>query len=115
MLNLSYYMGYLIIAGFGLIQATGVAIIAGMFNRESKRRKADNEKLENRAKLRAEESRLAMRLMSANASLAHATGLALKEGRTNGKMDAALIEAESAQKDYYNFINRIASTQMAAE
>jgi len=110
--GLSYII---ILGGFGLVQAVVVAVIAGLFNRESKRRRADNEAIERRARIRTEESRLSMRLMSANASLAVATGLALKEGRTNGKMEKALLESEKAQHEYYAFINKIAATQMTAE
>ena len=104
-----------IIGGFGIIQAIVVAVIAGLFSRENKKRIADNARVEKRAATRAEESGLAMRLMSANTSLAVATGLALKEGRTNGKMDVALAEAGKAQADYFKFINSLASTQMAAD
>ena len=107
---------YVIIGGFFiLVQGATVAIIAGLFQRENKKRIAENARVEKRAAVRAEESRLAMRLMSANTSLAVATGLALKEGRTNGKMELALAEAGQAQADYFKFINNIASTQMAAE
>ena len=116
----------IIIAIVGMLQAVVVAIIAGLFNRENKKRAAETAeaerrrteeaaKVEKRAALRAEESRLAMRLMSANTSLAIATGMAVKEGKTNGKMDAALVEAANAQGDYFKFINSVASTQMAAE
>jgi len=116
----------LVIGGLGFLQAVIVAIIAGLFSRENKKRIADNKvteekrakeaaKVEKRAALRAEESRLAMRLMSANTSLAVATGMALKEGRVNGKMDAALKEAAMAQADYFKFINEVAATQMAAD
>lgn len=116
----------LVVGGLGLLQAMAVAIIAGLFSRENKKRIAENKaadekraeetaKIEKRAALRAEESRLAMRLMSANTSLAVATGMALKEKRTNGKMDAALTEAAGAQADYFKFINSVASTQMAAD
>jgi len=100
---------------FALMQGIAVAVIAGLFKRESKKREADNAKMDQRAKTRAEESRLSMHLMSANTKLACATGLAVKEGRTNGKMDAALIDADKAQSEYYAFINRVASTQMTAD
>jgi len=56
-----------------------------------------------------------MRLMSANSSLASATGIALKEGRVNGKMDAALISAAEAQDEYFAFVNKLASSQIMAE
>lgn len=106
----------IIIGGlFVLAQGATVAIIAGLFQRENKKRVEDNKKVEKRAAIRAEESRLAMRLMSANTSLACATGMALKEARTNGKMDIALAEAGQAQEDYFKFINGLASTQMAVE
>jgi len=109
-------IAYAVIGGiFLLAQGVTVAIIAGMFGREDKKRKEENEKIEKRASIRAEESRLAMRLMSANTSLAVATGLALKEGRTNGKMELALTEAGIAQADYFAFINGIASAQMSSE
>ena len=107
---------YVVVIGtLGLVQAVSVAVIGGFFSKESKKRKADQTKMDERAKLRAEESHLAMQLMSANASLASATGLALKEGRTNGKMDEALMAAQRAQQEYYAFINRVASTQMTAD
>jgi len=116
----------IIIAAFGFIQAIAITIIAGLFNRESKKRKKENEaierqrkeenaKLDSRAKIRAQEITLAMQLMSANTSLAVATGLALKEERVNGQMDIALAEAGKAQADYFKFINSLASEQMAAD
>ena len=105
----------IIVAVIGLCQGLSVAVIAGLFSRENKKRMEETAKIEKRAAVRAEESSLAMRLMSANTSLAVATGMALKEGRTNGKMDAALVEAATAQADYFKFINSVASTQMAAE
>jgi len=107
---------YLIVSGaFALFQGIAVAIIAGMFNHENKKRNAETAKSERRAAIRAEESQLAMRLMSANTSLAVATGLALKEDRTNGKMEIALSEASKAQADYFKFINDVASKQMATD
>ena len=113
---MSYQLVYVIASGiFLLAQGITVAIIAGLFQRENKKRAADNAKIEQRAAIRAEESQLAMRLMSANTSLAVATGMALKEGRSNGKMETALIEAGKAQADYFKFINDLASKQMSAE
>ena len=107
---------YAIVGGLFLFaQGVTVAIIAGLFSRENKKREAENTKIEKRAAVRAEESRLAMRFMSANTSLAVATGMALKEGRTNGKMDNALAEAGAAQAEYFEFINAIASEQMVKE
>lgn len=100
---------------FDLLQTAAAAIITWLYKRETNRRKKQAEKIEKRASIRAEESRLAMRLMSANTSLAVATGLALKEERVNGKMDIALAEAGNAQAEYFSFVNGIASTQMSAD
>ena len=105
----------IIIASFVLVQTVMVAVINGMFSREKKHRQKINESVDRRASLRAEESMLAMRMMSANTSLTIATALALQEGRTNGKMTTALVEAERAQLDYYEFINRIAAQKIGAD
>ena len=104
----------LILSAFALMQAISVAVIAGLFRRESKKRKEANEKAETHAKNRAKESRLAMKLMSANTKLASATGIALKENRVNGEMDKALEAAEKAQTEYHEFINSVASDKLAA-
>jgi hypothetical protein len=101
------------IAIIGAIQAVVVAVIVGLFNREAKNRKSFEDESEKRATQRARESLLAMKMMSANATLAIATGLAVKEGRANGKMDIAIAEAEKAQREYYNFINELASEQIS--
>jgi len=50
MSNVSYTV---ILGGFGFVQAVVVAVIAGLFNREAKRRKKDNEAVEHRAAIRA--------------------------------------------------------------
>jgi len=93
----------IIICAFGFIQAVFVAIIA----RDAKRREKQNA-------IRAEESRLSMKMMSANMSLACAIAYAQKEGRVNGKTDDALAEAKSAQSEYFAFVNRIASERVTA-
>ena len=103
----------LIIAVIGFIQAVSVAIIGGLLSRESKKRKASQEHAEKRAKVRAKESLLTMKLMSANNQLAAATGRAVRDGHTNGEMEEALVEAQKAQHEYYNFINNLAAEHMA--
>jgi hypothetical protein len=104
-----------LIAVVGGIQAVIVAVVGGLFHIESRRHKKRDENAEARAKIRAEESRLSMKLMSANASLTIATAIAVREGKTNGKMTAALSEAEKARDEYYGFINRVAADQMTGE
>ena len=104
---------FVIIAGLGFFQAVTVAIIAGLFNREAKKRRAYNEKIDRRAEVRAEESRLSMSLMSANSTLGIAMCLAIKEGSTNGKMDYALEAAQKAQEEYFAHVNDVAAKQLA--
>jgi len=97
-----------------LLQPIAVTVIAALLQRESKKRKADNEKADKLASIRAEESRLSMRLTSASVKLGIVTAIAYKDGKSNGKLDAAVAEAEQAQKDYYAFINRIATEKISA-
>jgi hypothetical protein len=108
-------METVIITAVGCFQAVAVAVIGGLFARESRQRKAAQNKTEERATIRAEESGLSMRFMSASIELAVATALAVKEGKANGKMDAAVTKAEKAQTDYYAFVNRVAAAQISKE
>ena len=100
------------IAIIGLFQAAVVAVIGGLFARDSKSRKRQLDDADVRASLRAEESRLSMKLISTNISLSLATAYAVKEGETNGRMSAALAGAEAAQNEYYGFVNAIAAKQI---
>lgn len=100
------------VAVVGLIQAVMVAVIGGFFARESKVRKKQFDKTEARASLRKEESRLAMKLMSANMGLSVATAMAIKEGQANGVMDRALLTAQEAQREYYGFVNSVAASRI---
>jgi hypothetical protein len=103
----------LVIAVIGALQTLAVTVIGGLFARDSKRRKKQLDDADVRATLRAEESRLSMRLMSADLSLTRATAHAVKEGRANGTMDAAITEADAAELEYYNFVNGVAAKQVA--
>lgn len=102
------------IAIVGLLQAVAVAAISGLFARENKARRKQIDDAEAKASLRAEESRLSMRLLSADINLTMATARAVRDGVTNGKMEHALSAAEQAQADYYNFINSVAAKQFTA-
>jgi hypothetical protein len=102
----------LVITVIGSIQTLAVAVIGGLFARDSKKRKLQLDDVATRALLRAEESRLSMKLLSADVSLTMATARAVKEGRANGKMDAALALAEVAEAEYYAFVNAVAAKQL---
>jgi len=102
-------LAYILIA----TQALAVAIVGGLFALMQKKLKIDNSKQEKRAIVRAEEAQLAMRLMSATMSLAVANAIAIQKGEVNGRMDKAIEDADSAQKAYFEFVNRVASERVA--
>ena len=104
--------------GINVLQALALAVVAGLFNREAKKHKAECEKTDRRAAIRAEESRLSMQLMSANAMLSYANGMAIKEhkeNRKNGEIDLALRKCEAALNAYNAFIGDVASKQMTTD
>ena len=105
----------ILVAVIGLFQAVSVAVIGGLFARDAKKRRKDHEHTENRLKLRAKESLLSMKLSSANTNLTIVMARAIRDGKTNGEMEQALIGAEKAQHEYYDFINDIASKHMSAD
>jgi len=107
------YSYAIMLVGTGLINAAVIGVVALFFRKQLRKNDLYNERTERRAKTREEESRLSMKLMSANTNLAISTGIALKEKRVNGKMDAALLQAEKAQLEYFEFINRLAASQVA--
>lgn len=105
--------GTLVVALIGASEAIAVAVIAGLFARDAKKRKAHTDEQAAQHALRAEENRLAMKLMSADMSLTMATAAAVRDGHTNGEMTAAFARAEKAELEYFDFINTTASKQLA--
>lgn len=102
----------IVIAVIGALQAVTLAVVKGMFDKGERSHKKEQEKLERRADVRAKEGLLSMKLVNANIDLAVATALAVKNNHCNGEMEAALAASKSAQREYYDFINRIANEQI---
>ncbi len=102
----------ILIAIIGCFQMIAVAVIGGLFARDSRKRKKQLEDAEVRAALRAEESRLNMKLLSASLGLSVETAHAIKRGHTNGEMEEALGTAEAVKSEYYNFVNSVAAKQI---
>ena len=94
------------------LSAVCVAILTGIFARDSRRRKAKDDEMDVRAKIRAQESRLSMQLMSANVKLGIATALAVEQKKFNGEMKDARESADKAQKAYWDFINSTAADEI---
>lgn len=105
-----------LIAVIGFLQAVTVAIIGILSARDNRRRKKQLDDAEVRAALRAEESRLNMKLLSASLGLSVETARAIQrsEMKTNGEMKAALEKAEDMKTEYYGFINSVAARHITA-
>lgn len=106
-------MGVDINALIGALSAICVAVLTGLFARDSKRRKAHEDELEAHSRKRAQESRLSMQLMSASVKLGIATALAVEQKKFNGEMKDARESADKAQKAYWDFINSTAADEIA--
>lgn len=101
------------IAIIGLLQAVTVAIVGGLFSRGNRKTKGSTEQTEKHIRLKAEESRLSMKMASANMRLSVQTARALKTNNFNGQLDSALREAEEIQQEYYNFINNLVAVEIS--
>ena len=94
------------------LSAVLVAVFTGLFARDSRRRKSRDDEQDARAKIRAQESRLSMQLMSANVKLGIATALAVEQKKFNGEMKEARESADKAQKAYWDFITSTAAEEI---
>lgn len=91
------------------LAAIAVAIVEAIASKERKRTKKENEKADARAALRAEESRLSMRMMSATLQLSIVSANALTDGHNNGNVAKAKEAAEEAMAEYEKFVQRVAA------
>ena len=48
---------------------------------------------------------LMLKMVSSTMSLAEATAIAIRDGKTNGETKAAMAEVTAAKKAYYEFLN----------
>ena len=91
-----------------LIQAIAgiaVAVIGGVFALTMK-------KAEERTALCIEENLLSMKMVSANIDLGIATGMAVRDGKTDGAMGRALEEASLTQREYQDFLKGVAARKI---
>jgi hypothetical protein len=91
------------------LAAIVVAIIEAFAVRDRNANKRRQERIDRHAEIRAEESRLSMKMMSASIELGLATALALVEGKLNGEMKRAREKAEKAQEEYFTFVDELAA------
>ena len=90
-----------------------IAVIEIIAAKDRKAAKENSKKTEARAAVRAEENRLSMQMMNASLGLGFATALALEQHKLNGEMHAAKAAAEKAQKEYQEFLQRVAAKEVA--
>ncbi len=69
-----------------------------------KQNKRDKEN-DDHTKAQRKEAMLNMKVAIATLKLSEANALALRDGKTNGELKAAMAECEAAKKEYYEFLN----------
>lgn len=61
----------------------------------------------------SKERLLQLQMTSATLKLSEAVAIAMRDGKTNGEMKAAMSECESAKNAYYEFLNEQAYKHIA--
>jgi hypothetical protein len=72
----------------------------------------DRKAVKRHAEIRAEESRLSMKMHDASLQLCIVTANALTGGHNNGNVERARIAAREAQDEYNDFMQRIAAQEI---
>ena len=90
-----------------------VAIIEAIAAVDRKKTKKSRAEAEKREKLRTEEARLSMKMMSATLQLSVVTANALTGGHNNGNVEAARLAAETAQAEYEAFLQKVTAQEVA--
>lgn len=85
-----------------------VALVAAWSGKTVKRAERDAKKEEERAQQRAKEARLQLAMIAANSELTVGVALALKEGHTNGEVEAGLEAVKLANARYKQFLEEFA-------
>lgn len=93
-----------------------IAVIEAFAARDRKRHQQDRERadqqhreMSERAKIRAEESMIAMRLNNASCKLSLVTAKAVTNRKVNGDVEEAIESAIDAQEEYEAFLRRVAA------
>ena len=90
-----------------------VAIIEAIAAVDRKKTTKSRTETEKREKLRTEEARLSMKMMSATLQLSVVTANALTGGHNNGNVEAARLAAETAQAEYEAFLQKVTAQEVA--
>ena len=92
-----------------LITAAAAILVAII----ERRNRIHTKRMDERAEIRAKESRLAMDLMYANCALSLTTAKKLANMHTNGDVEDAMNAAKKAQDDYISFIRNEAAKNIS--
>ncbi len=92
-----------------IIPALAAIIVAIIEVRGAK----DRKRAEERAKRRAQESRLSMDMLFSTSEMCDVLCNALQGGKTNGNVEAARSTAKDARDAYRNFLREQAATQVS--
>lgn len=84
------------------------ALIGLHANKAETERKADRERVEQRAIQRSKEGRLQLAMLNANSKLTVGVAMALKRGHCNGEVEEGLKAIAEANKEYEEFMEGIA-------
>lgn len=94
------------------LSAILVAIIGALSLIDQRKRKREEDMRENSVRERVEESRLSMKMMNATLQLSIVTANALTGGHNNGNVEKARKAAAEAEKEYGDFLGKIASREI---
>ena len=111
MLRESSYALY--IAGLYILMVADFIYNKISTTRGKKKSSAEQERVEKRAAIRAEEARHMMSMMIAISGLSMATAKCIKGERINGEMDKAMEAVAEARREYFDFINGLAIDKIA--
>ncbi len=86
-----------------IMQTITVSMVIFLLQRKRDKKETDRE---NRAKMREEEARLAMKLSMATGKLSFGCAVALERGKANGEIKEAKSDWEKVKKEYLDFLNK---------
>lgn len=87
-------------------------VLVGLFGLLEANAFRRNKKTEARAKLRAEENKLSMKMQNAALNLSIVTAIAVAGGHINSNMEVAQKKAREAAAEYEDFIRGVAAKQI---
>lgn len=92
------------ISTFFVSIAPAIITSIALFYMQRKQNRRDRQ-VDSLSAAKQKESLLSMKMLIATLKLAEATAIAMRDGKCNGEIKAAVTECESAKNAYYDFLN----------